>query len=315
MEPQPHLPPPPAAASDPPAAALHAPRTPPCSPPAADQPPLHKLARLDHWMAGHPWHPRVLPFIVYLLFLPLIAVLRDWHGFTYPLTYAAQCSLVAWLLWRYRALLPELTVCFHWLAVPVGIFVAAAWIALRYATNAVLPTTPDQGWSFFDHMPAPVAWFSLALRLIGMSLLVPLFEELFIRSLLLRSFHNFRRTAIGLIHFSQDLPVLGEWLMGTRLAQRANRHEPVFGREFLTTPLGALSAFGVAASTFVFMIHHRIPDWPGAILCGIAYCLLLAATARRGLGPVVWAHGITNALIWLYVIALHLQGRPDWQLL
>lgn len=266
-------------------------------------------------MAAHPWHPRILPFIAYLLFLPLLSALRNWHGVTYPLIYAAQGALVTWLLWRYRRLLPELTVSFHWLALPVGFVVAAAWIALRYATNAVLPITPEKGWNFFDHMPPAVAWLSLSLRLLGMSLLVPLFEELFIRSLLLRSFHNFRRTAIGLIHFAQDLPVLGEWLMNTSLAQRANRHEPVFGHEFLSTPLGTLSAFGVAASTFIFMIHHRIPDYPGTIVCGIAYCLLLAATARRGLGPVVWAHGITNALIWLYVVTLHLQGRPDWQLL
>jgi hypothetical protein len=103
--------------------------------------------------------------------------------------------------------------------------------------------------------------------------------------------------------------------MHTRLAERANRHEPVFGREFAQTPLGALTPFAVAASTFVFMIHHALPDWPGAVLCGVAYCLLLAATARHGLGPVVWAHGLTNALLWIYTITLHLQGHGDWQLL
>jgi len=205
--------------------------------------------------------------------------LRDWQGATYPVTYAAQCGVVGWLLWRYRKLLPELTLTFHWLAVPVGVGVAAAWIGLRYATVAVLPGEADKGWDFFQHMPAGAAWASLGLRLAGMSVLVPLFEELFVRSLLLRSFHRYRRTAIGVIHFAQDLPVLGEWLVNTRLAERANRYEPVFGPEFLRTPLGALRVFGVTASTLVVSLHHRVADWPGAVVCGVAYCLLVWATA------------------------------------
>ena len=38
------------------------------------------------------------------------------------------------------------------------------------------------------------------------------------------------------------------------------------------------------------------------VVCGVAYCLLLMVTRKKGLGPVIWAHGITNALLWVYTI-------------
>jgi len=84
----------------------------------------------------------------------------------------------------------------------------------------------------------------------------------------------------------------------------------MFTREFNRTPFGVLSVFGVIASTFVFMLSHFPRDWPGIWVCGVAYCLLLAATRHKGLGPVVWAHGITNALLWVYTL-----NTGNWQFL
>ena len=37
-------------------------------------------------------------------------------------------------------------------------------------------------------------------------------------------------------------------------------------------------------------------------MCALAYCLLLSVTRAKGLGPVCWAHGITNALLWGYTV-------------
>ncbi|MCC7147018.1 MAG: CPBP family intramembrane metalloprotease [Phycisphaeraceae bacterium] len=292
-------------------------------------------------MASNPWHPRLAPFAVYLLILAIIDVARDQAAWTYPGLYVVQCGVVLWLLWRYRSLLPELTVRFDWLAVPVGVGVFVAWIGLGWwmagewdvrwqalLDGRFLPTfdytalgqTPSpratdlaQGpLDFRDPqiMGPAVGWIALSVRLLGMSIVVPLFEELFIRSLCLRSFAHYRTTAIGTVHFLMDLPLIGEWLMHTSIGERAARHQPVFGEVFLRTPLGALSIFGVVASTLVFMIHHPLRDWPGTWVCGVAYCLLVWATARKGLGPVVWAHGITNALLWIYTL-----GTGDWQFL
>lgn len=302
------------------------------------------LAAFDRWMAAHPWHPRVVPLIVYLLMLAGIQFLPDHPPLSYlqPVLYVLQCGLVLWLLHRCRRLLPELTLAFDWRAVPVGVGVFILWVLLGWLTagefvergSALLDGRPigmihygsppidkpplatsaaDGPFDFRDPamMGLTVGWAALVLRLLGMSIVVPLFEELFTRSLLLRSFHRPRATAIGLLHFFMDLPVVGEWLSHTRLGRRADAHGPVFGREFERTPLGALSVFGIAASTFVFMLNHGLRDWPGTVVCGIAYCLLVGATGRaKGLGPVIWAHGITNALLWGYTLTV-----GDWQFL
>lgn len=263
-------------------------------------------------MAENPWHPRFIPFLAYVGLLPIIGWLRDWQPITYAPAYCIQCGLVVWLLWRYRKLLPELTVDFHWLAVPVGVFVAWAWIRLGYLMVDTFPKrfAEDGTESFFEQMGDGMGWVAFSLRLVGMSVVVPLFEELFIRSLLLRSLHRLRPTVVGVMQMIQDFPVIGEWLMHTRWGMRADHHPPVFGPQFECTPLGALSIFGVVASTFVFMIHHVMRDWPGCIVCGIAYCFLLAVTRRKGLGPVCWAHGITNALLWGYTLQ-----TGDWRFL
>ena len=293
------------------------------------------LAKLDQWMAQNPWHPRFVPFLLYVGVLPVVVALRDWLPATYPLTYTIQCVLVLWLLWRYRKLMPELNLNFHWLALPVGAAVAVAWIWLGlwvanwdyvqeigltkftqdvFASLAdpqrVSPYADSNAVNIFDLMGNGVGWVAFLLRLAGMSIVVPLFEELFIRSLLLRSLQHFRPTMIGILQIIQDTPVIGEWLMHTSLGTRADRHGPMFGPQFERTPLGALSVFGVAISTVVFTAHHIPRDWLGCVVCALAYCLLLAATRRKGLGPVCWAHGITNALLWAYTLR-----TGDWQFL
>lgn len=274
-----------------------------------------RTTRLDAWMAAHPWHPRVLPFVLYVALLLPLDLASDRWAWTYPLLYSAQCSVVFWLMWRYRPLLLELNWRFHWLALPVGVAVCAVWIALGRWMVALAPSryAMDEP-HLFETMTPALRHTSMALRLVGMSVIVPMFEELFIRSLLLRSLHSARRVGIAVVQFLQDVPVLGDWLMHTPLAERADRHTRVLGDEFERVPLGALSVFGVAASTFIFMLGHIQRDWPGTIACGVAYCALLWWTNRRntqlGLGPVIWAHGITNALLWAYTLQ-----SGDWQFL
>ena len=305
--------------SDPHASPTPSQTPPPATTGAAESPtgPTTPLSLRDtSWAASHPWHPRALPFFIYIAFL-ILYPLREWQGWIYPVIYTAQCGITALLLWRYRRLLPELTLTFHWLAVPVGIGVAAAWLGLGLLIRG-MPTADmsDPGWVFFDEIhPISLAWASFFMRLLGMAILVPLVEELFIRSLLLRSLSDPRKTGIGLVQVLNDMPIVGDWLIDTRLGERAHDHPPVFGPEFERNALGTLTIFGVLASTLLFTINHQPADWPGAIVCGIAYCLLLAATRRHGLGPVIWAHGITNALLWGYTLYTHYAGYPDWRFL
>lgn len=277
-----------------------------------DAAPRGGLARLDAWMADHPWHPRLVPFIVYVALLLPIDLARDYALWTYPLLYVLQCGLTLGLLWRYRRLLPELNGRFHWLALPVGAGVCAAWIALGQTTESLLGLGEEHPLQqhYFVRMEPPLRALSLGLRLLGMSIVVPLFEELFVRSLLLRSLQYPRRVAVGLMQLLEEVPLLGDWLLHTPLAQRADHHERVFEYEFNRTELGQLTWFGVLASTVVFALHHVPRDWAGSLVCGVAYCLLLAATRQRGLGPVIWAHGLTNALLWGYCVY-----TGDWRFL
>ncbi len=315
------------------------------------EPALTLLGRLDAAMADHPWYPRFLPFIAYLFFLAAGQSISNAVPVAYPLVYALQCAVVIWLLWRYRKLLPELTLSFHWLAVPVGVGVFVAWVwlgmvidewdqvgragigaftdslyhwTLRPGEGTGLAHEDGAAFSFVDDTALgdsifvklgldenkPVAWIAFVLRLLGMSLVVPLFEELFIRSLMLRGLHQAKETRIGMIQVLQDFPGIGERIMLTKMAARANEHPPMFEKQFRETPLGKLSVFGVLASTLVFTLSHAPRDYAGCVVCGIAYCLLLWSTRHKGLGPVCWAHGITNALIWVYT--LH---TGDWRFL
>lgn len=295
------------------------------------------LRSLDNWAAAHPWHPRVLPFFVYIVCLALMGFADSIDPRLYPALYVIQCTAVTWLLVRHRKLLPEMTLTFHWLAVPVGVGVFVAWVALgwwmagefperwdallhgRYIAMKDYPddavprfATDDSRYdTFFETMGPTLGWTTLALRLLGMSLLVPVFEELFIRSLMLRSLSDRRKTWLGLKQVLCDVPIIGESFIHTKAGADASRQNPVFGEQFESTPLGKLTVFGVVASTFVFMLSHVPRDWPGIWACGVAYCLLVGATGRRkGLGPVIWAHGITNALLWVYTV-----HTGDWQFL
>ncbi|MDG3005645.1 CAAX prenyl protease-related protein [Paludisphaera mucosa] len=108
----------------------------------------------------------------------------------YPAAYAAKAAIVAAIMWYYRStwndLRPAPGVLDVLLAVATGLVVIALWIGLdgRY------PDLPFMGGArkAFDPDvlgPAGKAAF-IAVRLLGLVLLVPVFEELFWRSFLIR---------------------------------------------------------------------------------------------------------------------------------
>lgn len=279
--------------------------------------PSRPLAAFDAWMASNPWHPRLVPFLVYVLWIPVIQGASGWAPPAYPFLYVMQLAMVVWLLWRYRGLLPELTLRFHWLAVPVGVALCAAWIALGYMMIHLAPMRFGAGdephlFARMDEVSGPLLHVSLMLRLMGMALLVPMFEELFIRSACLRGLHSRRKTWIGLMQVLSELPIVGDWFAETRYGRRIERYPPMFTHQLRRWPVGRLSVFGVFASTLIFMLHHVPRDWAGCVVCGVAWCALVWWTnrgaLRMGLGPVIWSHGITNALLWAWCVTM-----GDWQ--
>lgn len=272
------------------------------------------LAKLDAFMAAHPAHPRFVPLAVYLIFLSLIVAAQDHTHYAYPPLYALQCGVVAWLLWRYRRLTPEVTLSFHWSVIPSALFVLVMWIALGEGMTRLFPGTFDSTephpFELMRETSPPLFYTSLSMRLLGMSLLVPFVEELFNRSLLLRCLHGARASWMGVLQMLQDMPLIGEWVMERQSAIRAASLPGQFRAQFEATALGTLSLFGVVASSIVFMMVHMTRDKPAAFLTGVTWCLMLAWTRRKGLGPVIWSHGLTNALLWAYVIYTN-----DWRFL
>ena len=330
----------------------------------------------DGWIRSNPWHPRIAPFFCWIIFLAITGFLPESLAPAQPLIYTLQCVATVWLLWTYRKLTPELTLRFHWLAIPTGVFLLIAWVVLAYAMAgelgyrwqqftagslkgafgpfpyAELGLTPgrfgpelDAAGQVLPHdtqlliqsHPA-LGYLSLGLRLLGMSLIVPLFEELFIRSAMLRGLQRPGPTFRGLLQFASDLPVVGDAIARSKAGQQANAQPSQLTAQLESVPVGMISVFAIAASTFVFMLSHAIRDWPGCIACGVVWCLLLwwvnrprpakgetwesirirpgwaddsaSNRGRLGLGPVSWSHGITNALLWGYTLAWN-----DWRFL
>ncbi|XAM01562.1 CPBP family glutamic-type intramembrane protease [Phycisphaeraceae bacterium D3-23] len=314
------------------------------------------LAKLDAWMAQSMWHPRLVPFFVYILGLMATGYLITPVPVTRPFVYTLVVAIIVFLLWRYRKLLPELNIKFHWLAVPTGVGLLFAWVYLGYWTNQLATAaqgTPVLGplAEFFvggsnalsvtdvdnrklhafergqQHFGDVWFWATMVLRLIGMTLVVPLFEELFIRSAALRSTFSRRKTWTGILQVVGDLPLIGDMVGGSKQGRRADAEPPAFTEQLTTIPLGKISLFSVIASTVVFMLSHAPRDWAGCVACGVVWCLMVWWTnrpragkgetwdnlpegGRTGLGPVVWSHGITNALLWAWT--LH---YGDWQFL
>lgn len=271
------------------------------------------MQRLDAWMAQHPWHPRVFPFVVYVALLWASEPARMWAPWAFPAVYTLQCVVTAWLLWRYRKLTPELNWKFHWLAIPAGLVGLVGWIWLGDLMAKLW--FDDAGTDVLAEMGPALGWTTLSLRLVGMSLVVPMFEELFFRSALLRSLYEPKPALAALIDLLSDLPIVGDWIGGTKAGRWAGQYERPMQAQFEKVPVGRISGFSLAATCILWCVLSHAPrDWPGTFVCGFAWGGLVWATNRGqkklGIGPVVWAHAITNAMLWGYVVY-----TGDWRFL
>jgi len=152
-------------------------------------------------------YPYVIPMLGYLVlttvegYLPAGADGRPSPTW-YPLAYAAKVAIVAALMWAcrstWRDLAPRPSLGALGLAVVLGLLVIVAWVGLdgHYPTFALTGTR-----SSFDPnvLPPAAKWAFVAVRLLGLVVLVPIFEELFWRSFLIRWLvaDDFTRVPIG----------------------------------------------------------------------------------------------------------------------
>lgn len=135
-------------------------------------------------------------------------------------------------------------------------------------------------WPFVEMGAEPWSKTSFFLRIVAASLVVPVFEELFIRGYIFR--------------------VALQWDDNRRVqGPKKALNTALDNCHIKDVAPGAWSMAAIAISTIAFSAGHMLMEWPAAI----AYSLLMSALwiIRKDLLSCVVAHGITNLGLALYV--------------
>ncbi len=186
---------------------------------------------------------RVTPFFIFLL----LTFGQGWLGEAsrYWL-YLAKTVVGAWLVWSLRPVVREMRWAISWEAVLAGVVVFAIWVGLdpfypsldqliqRYL-YPILKSIGLESWCSPAKAAAPwnphaqfgqgsaLAWFFVAVRLAGSSIVVPPIEEVFYRSFLYRyiakpDFESMPLGTFMVIPFALTAAIFGfshhEWLAG-----------------------------------------------------------------------------------------------------
>ncbi len=157
-----------------------------------------------------PAQPRFLPFAVFMAFIAfdeLVRTLIEYGFITLEATalyylYPLKTVVVGYLLYRYRKVyyelnFKELLIIPTTLAVScVGVLVFMLWVQMDWTLGA---SAPDPGFNPRLLPNAPVRIVMALFRIIGAVLVVPLMEELFWRSFLIRYIidKNFENVRVG----------------------------------------------------------------------------------------------------------------------
>jgi CAAX prenyl protease-like protein len=145
-------------------------------------------------------------------------------------------------------------------AILVGLAVFAEWIAVDSFTPRFAVLGRRAEFNPFAAIGDPgLRGLFLAFRFFGLAVMVPVMEELFWRSFLLRY---------------------------------------ITRPDWESLPVGAFSWTAFALVAAGFGLAH--PEWMAAVLCAIAYGLLLRQT--RSLFACIVAHAVTNLALGMYVL-------------
>jgi uncharacterized protein len=219
-----------------------------------------------------PWLPYVAPMAVFLVLTTLEGWLpepgKDSPRTFYPPFYAFKIAVVALTCWIYRAtwrdLCPWPGVKSMALAIGLGLLVTILWVELDgwYPVQGGVGTRA----AFNPNVLHPVSKLAfLAIRMTGLILIVPLFEELFWRSFVIR------------------------WII-----------EP---DKFQEIPIGKVTPMAAAITAALFAVEHPA-EWLPALLTGglwawllkqtksVSACFVSHAVANLGLGIYVLISGL-----------------------
>jgi len=199
---------------------------------------------LTRKLQSSPVIARVAPFVI---FLALTACQGQFGEASRYWFYVAKTFVGIWLVWAMRPVVAEMRWAFSWEAVVIGVLVCVMWVGIdgyypginqiiqkyfcpilksvgleNWCSKAPQNQIPWNPHAQFGQNSV-LAWFIIAVRLFGVTLIVPPLEEVFYRSFLYRSIikADFRSVPLGTFHwlaFLATAVIFGvghyEWLAG-----------------------------------------------------------------------------------------------------
>ncbi|MDB6068743.1 MAG: amino terminal protease family protein [Pedosphaera sp.] len=166
---------------------------------------------------------RVLPFVIFLALTVCQGQFGEASRYWF---YLAKTVIGAWLVWSMRPVVVEMRWAFSREAVAVGVAVFAVWVGLdgyypsldQLIQNYLCPLLKSVGLASWCPKPAQaallwnphlqfgagsaMAWFMIAVRTLGSSIVVPPLEEVFYRSFLYRWIEKPDFESVPLGHFA-----------------------------------------------------------------------------------------------------------------
>jgi CAAX prenyl protease-like protein len=176
-------------------------------------------------MLKSPVLPFVAPFFVFAVFL----FIESWWPDQHYLLYVPKTLCVGAVILFFWRSLPSLVPKSPVMSVLVGIVGVVLWVGLD--PWLVHYDQPLVGRNPFELYPASEAWALFAVRLFGISVVVPILEELFWRGFLMR------------------------WLIK---------------EDFTSVPLGTYTPVSFFVTTAFFAAEHG-PEWPLGAIVGLLY--------------------------------------------
>ncbi|HWL52452.1 MAG TPA: CAAX prenyl protease-related protein [Chthoniobacteraceae bacterium] len=208
------------------------------------------------------------PFVIFLLFFPVIDLLRklgsshwwlaDPQYWVFPLQ-TVVCAVLIWRGWRhYRLKWSKSGGDWAW-TILIAVLVLAIWISpqqwLGFAPRL-------EGFDPTVFEPGSAAYRgSLLMRFLRLVVIVPILEEVFWRGFLLRY---------------------------------------LIDEDFEKVPFGSFSWLSFVAVSVAFALVHQPADWVAALLTGALYNAIAIRT--KSLSLCIVAHAITNLLLGFYIM-------------
>ena len=167
--------------------------------------PLRKI------LSRSPLVARVAPFVIFVL---LTAAQGEFGAASAYWFYLAKTLVGLWLILEIRPLVAEMRWAFSPLGLAVGVGIFALWVGINseWTTQNSLwiklgisspPKNPATAWNPNEQFGSgsALAWFFVAVRILGSTFIVPPLEEIFYRSFLFRYIANQNFLSVPLNQF------------------------------------------------------------------------------------------------------------------